>query len=158
MIEPTITCPNCATESKLTESLAAPIIQATRREYEAKIAQKEEDATFAPKLAKEDGKIDWNLDTRAILNRIRGLTPWPGTYSDLEGHTLKIISAEAISDKAFSRFSPGEVVVADEKKGLVIKTGNGAISISELQLEGKKRMRAELFLRGYKIDVGTKLV
>ena len=119
--------------------------------------QNEKDVTFAPKLTKKDGEIDWNLDTVAVLNRIRGLKPWPGTYSLLDDRALKIISAEAKSDADSSSFSPGEVMSADEKAGLVVKTGDGALSIKELQLEGKKKMSAELFLRGHKIDVGTKL-
>lgn len=128
--------------------------------------QNEKDVTFAPKLTKKDGRIDWSLDTASILNRVRGLKPWPGTYSSLEGRVLKIISAEGgtapkehypRSKGDFSRFSPGQVVVADEEAGLLVKTGDGAIAIKELQLEGKKQMSAELFLRGRKIDVGTKL-
>ena len=147
-------------DSKLADMGAELLIEAIESIRKGKarfVTQKEEDATFAPKLTKEDGKIDWNLSTKAIINRIRGLKPWPGTYSFLQGRMLKIISAEAERDMDFSQFSPGEVVAADEKKGLVIKTGDSAISICELQFEGKKRMRAELFLRGYKIEIGTKL-
>lgn len=119
--------------------------------------QNEKEVTFAPKLTKKDGKIDWNLNTSEILNKIRGLKGWPGTYTSFEGRALKIISAEAKSEKDFSRFSPGEVVVAGEKAGLIVKTGDGVLSISELQLEGKRQMSAELFLRGHKIGVGIKL-
>lgn len=121
------------------------------------IEQNEKYVTFAPKLTKKDGEIDWNLDTINILNRIKGLKPWPDTYSFLKGHILKIISAEAKSGNDFSRFLPGQVVAADGREGLIVKTGDGALSISELQLEGKKQMSAELFLRGHKIEIGVKL-
>lgn len=119
--------------------------------------QNDKYATFAPKLTKKDGRIDWNQDTLSILNKVKGLKPWPGTYSFLEGHLLKIISAEPKFDKAFSRFSPGEVVIADEERGLFVKTKDGAIAILELQLEGKKRMSCKDFLRGRKITIGTRL-
>jgi methionyl-tRNA formyltransferase len=120
-------------------------------------AQNENEVVLAPKLTRDDGKMDWSLDTKSILNRIKGLKPWPGTYSFLENHVIKIISAEAKSGEDFSRFSPGHVVAADEKSGLIVKTGDGALSISEVQLEGKKPMSAEVFLRGHKIEVGTNL-
>lgn len=128
-------------------------------------AQDEKDAIFAPKLTKEDGKIDWNQSTASILNRIRGLKPWPDTYSFLEGYMLKIIRAEEGTaprghcplNKGFSGFSPGQIIVADEEAGLIVKTGDSALSILELQLEGKKPMSTELFLRGRKIDAGVKL-
>ena len=121
------------------------------------IKQNEKDVIFAPKLTKKDGKINWNLETAAILNRIRGLKPWPGTYSFLEDRVLKIISAEAKSGKGLSRFLPGQIVTASEDSGLVVKTGDGALSILELQLEGKKPMPAKVFLRGYKIAEGLEL-
>ena len=120
-------------------------------------AQEEKAATFAPKLTKQDGKIDWSLDAEAIINRIRGLKPWPGAYTVFEGHALKIIAAEQIDSEDFSCFSPGEAIPADEKTGLIIATGNGAILVLQLQLEGKKAMSAELFLRGHKIKAGTRL-
>jgi len=119
--------------------------------------QNEEDATFAPKLTKKDGEVDWKLDTVSILNKIRGLKPWPGTYSFLKGRMLKIISAEAKSDKDLLRFLPGEVVTANENTGFIVKTGDGALSVLELQLEGKKEMSVELFLRGHKVEVRIKL-
>jgi methionyl-tRNA formyltransferase len=147
-------------DSRLADIGAALLIEAIEsiRKGDAHFTpQNEREATFAPKLTKEDGRIDWNLDGASILNRIKGLKPWPGTYSFLDGRALKIISAEAKCDKGFSRFSPGEVIAADEEAGLVVRTGDGAISILELQLEGKKSMRAELFLRGYKIKPGAKL-
>lgn len=121
------------------------------------LKQNEKDASFAPKLTKKDGKIDWHSYTISILNKIKGLKGWPGTYSFLEGRTFKIISAEVKRDEDFSRFSPGEVICANDKSGLIIRTGNGALSILELQFEGKKQMSAELFLRGHKINVGSKL-
>ena len=121
------------------------------------LKQDDRDATFAPKLTKKDGLINWNLNTVNILNRIRGLKPWPGTYTFLEGYTLKIISAEEAKGTDFKNFLPAEVVVASEDNGLVVKTQDGAISVLELQIEGRRELSAELFLRGHKIEAGTKL-
>lgn len=119
--------------------------------------QNEKDATFAPKLTKEDGRIDWNSNTLDILNKIRGLKGWPGTYTHLDGRVLKIISAGEKAGMDFSRFKPGEVVAADEGSSLVIKTKDGVLSVSELQFEGGRRMPSKDFLRGHRIKIGTKL-
>ena len=104
------------------------------------LKQNNEDATFAPKLSKKDGLIDWCLNTASVLNRIRGLKPWPGAYTFLEERVLKIISAEDARAVNFKNFSPGKVVAANEKDGLVVKTQDGGISILKLQIEGKKEL------------------
>jgi len=121
------------------------------------IKQDESKATLAPKLKKEDGLICWDTSTVDILNKIRALKPWPGTYSSLDGRTLKITEAKAMEGIDFGGSSPGDVILADEKKGFIVRTKDGAISIVTIQVEGKKEMAAELFLRGHKIKVGTRL-
>jgi len=120
------------------------------------IKQDKGQVTYAPKLKKEDGHIDWKMATEDISNRIRGFKPWPGTYCYYGGRVLKIIEATAQSGEGFSRFSPGQVAIADGESGLIVKTGDGAISVKELQIEGKRRMNTELFLRGRKLKRGTK--
>lgn len=119
--------------------------------------QDEKEATFASKLKKEDGIIRWDLPVKAILNQIRALKPWPGTYSSLNGRILKITEAKAAEGIGLSGFSPGDVIMADEKKGLIVKANDGAVSLLKMQIEGKKEMAAELFLRGHKIKIGTRL-
>lgn len=119
--------------------------------------QNESDATYAPKLTKHDGHIDWKMGTLAMLDRIRGLKPWPGTYTFLDSHVLKIIEAEAVLGEGLSGFKPGEIAAVDDEKGLIVKTGDGAVSITQLQLEGKKRMSARVFLRGHRLETGKKL-
>lgn len=121
------------------------------------IKQDESKATPAPKLKKHDGLISWEEPTVRILNRIRALKPWPGTYSTLDGRALKITEAKAAEGVDFSKFSPGDVILADEKKGFIVRTKDGAISIIKMQIEGKKEMPAGLFLRGYKVKTGTRL-
>lgn len=132
----------------------AGLLEEGRAEFKK---QNENEATMAPKLKKEEGLINWDSPTLSILNKIRALKPWPGTYSFLSGQMLKIISAEAAKNGDFSRFSPGEIITAGQKTGFIVGTKDGAISILEVQMEGKKKMSAELFLRGRSVKVGTRL-
>ncbi len=104
--------------------------------------QDEDTASYAPMLHKELGNIEWNKPSREILDKIRGLFPWPGAYSYKEGQLLKIIKAV----KAEGSGAPGEVIVSRGK--LVVATGDGAIEILELQLAGKKKMAASALLAG----------
>lgn len=103
-------------------------------------------ATYAPIIKKEDGRIDWSLSAAAILNRIRGFYPWPGTFMTLDGKQLKIYSANVIDRNVDAKC--GEIIEAGEK--FVITCGCGALELLEVQLEGKRRMNAKDFLRGYK--------
>lgn len=127
--------------------------------------QNEELMTYASMLDKHMGKINWNREAAEIERLIRGLDPWPGTYSFYEKKMLKLWDADVIEDtEEFSKESSvdteraeaGSVVLAS-KKGLVIKTGKGFLKINDLQPEGKKRMKAEEFLRGSRISEGTVL-
>ncbi|MGO9689269.1 MAG: methionyl-tRNA formyltransferase [Syntrophobacteraceae bacterium] len=109
-------------------------------------------ATLAPLLRKEDGGIDWTLPAVEIHNRVRGLSPWPGAYTYLDGKMIKIIESEAITGKA----APG-VLFEAEKGALAIGAGSGLLRIVALQPEGKKPMTAPDFLRGHHGLAGKKL-
>ncbi|OGQ81670.1 MAG: methionyl-tRNA formyltransferase [Deltaproteobacteria bacterium RIFCSPLOWO2_12_FULL_60_19] len=117
-------------------------------------AQNEQEATYAPMLKKEDGSIDWRLPAVAIERRVRGLSPWPSAYTQLDGKLLKIHRATVITSEPGR--TPGEVVRAD-KFALWIATGEAALSLDEVQLENKKRLPAADFLRGAKIEKGARL-
>ena len=117
-------------------------------------AQNEQEATYAPLLKKEDGLIDWRLPAAAIERRVRGLSPWPSAYTQLDGKLLKIHRATVITSE--SRATPGEVVRAD-KEALWIATGEAILSLDVVQLENKKRLPAADFLRGAKIEKGARL-
>jgi len=109
--------------------------------------QDDSQATYAPILKKEDGKIDWTLSAREILNRIRGFEPWPGGYGFLRGQRLQIWSA-AIGDQ---RVPPGALRVVNRK----LYAGCGreeSIELREVQLEGKKRMPAAAFMNGFSLS------
>ena len=100
-------------------------------------------ATYAPKLKREDGLVDWNQPVEVIERKIRAFNPWPGAFTLLDGRKLKIFTA-AIVDLTGK---PGEILRQD--KELVFAAGKGALSLTEVQLEGKRRMTATDFLRGH---------
>lgn len=137
---------------KLSEVGAALLVKAIELFLEGRIKpapQDDRNATCAPLLKKEDGKIDWNLGAERIKNLVRGLSPWPGAYTFLRGKLLKIHSAEAQGDSGDSvDLKPGTVFEA-EKGRIRVKCGSGVLEIKELQLEGKRRLSAREFLRGY---------
>ena len=105
--------------------------------------QDDSQATYAPILKKEDGRIDWRLSPAEILNRIRGFMPWPGCYSLLRGQTFHIWKGA----RADRELQPGVMGVMDRR--LYAGCGGGAIELLEVQLEGKKRMPAAAFLNGF---------
>ena len=108
-------------------------------------------ATYAPKLKKEDGLIDWNKDVLKVQTHIRGVSPWPGAYTYLNGKLIKICKVSvygmAISGK------PGEIL-GIEKDGILVGTRSGAIVLEELQPESSRRMDVNAFLAGHKVKVG----
>jgi len=109
-------------------------------------------ATFAPRLTKEMGKINWCNNVSTICNLIRGLSPSPGAYSFLDGKMLKIYAAEPKPEKTDKK--PGTIVEQSNKTISVVAI-DGCIILREIQLAGKKKMPAEEFLRGYKINPET---
>jgi len=103
----------------------------------------------APKISKETGKIDWSKSSVDIINLIRGLSPIPSAWTILNDKVLKIFKASIVN--AITVENPEEKpFLSDNKTYLYFKTGNGYLSLEEVQLEGKKRMLIEEFLRGYK--------
>ena len=117
--------------------------------------QNEAESTHVPMLKKSDGQIEWSKSAAVIKNLVRGCAPWPGTFTFLDGKNLKIWRV-AIADAADDKGSvAGEITVADSR--MFVKCGDGSLEIKELQLEGKKRMDAGSFLRGYAVKDGTRL-
>lgn len=116
--------------------------------------EKQDDALscYAPMLKKELGAIDWQRSPVEISSLVRGITPWPGAYTRLDGRTLKLFSARPGSGDGI----PGTVLSAG-KNGLEIACSGGSVIFTDLQLEGKKRMTAADFLAGYRVAVGTVL-
>lgn len=117
--------------------------------------QDESQATYLPMLKKEMGRIDWTRPAADIANQVRGLNPWPGAYADLGGAPLKIHLARAVD--ITSDAEPGAVIAAGPKAGLIVKCGEGAMEVLELQAAGGKRMTARAYLAGKPMAVGTRL-
>ena len=117
------------------------------------VPEKQDDAqaTYAPILKKEDGRIDWNSSAAEIVNRVRGLVPWPGRYGFLRGQRLHVWKARP----AESPSHPGQLHVIGKK--LYAGCNGGSIELLEVQLEGKKRMTAAAFLNGFALDQGEVL-
>lgn len=108
-----------------------------------RISQENARATYAAKLKREHGQIDWSQSAEAIERKIRAYNPWPGAFMKVYRQNLKIFSASVVD----SNGQPGEILRSD--KELVVATGKGALSLAEVQLEGKRRMSAGEFLRGH---------
>jgi methionyl-tRNA formyltransferase len=105
------------------------------------------DVKHAPKIFKETCQIDWTRNAASIYNLIRGLSPYPAAWTILQGKTLKVYTAEKIIE---SHTKPSGVVETDGKTYLRYSCADGYISVRDIQLEGKKRMKVDEFLRGYK--------
>jgi methionyl-tRNA formyltransferase len=110
-----------------------------------RIPQDKEFATSAPKLNRESGRINWNEPAEVIERKVRAYNPWPGAFSDFQNRKLKIFSASIVDLRGKS----GEILRKD--KELVIGAADRGLSLTEVQLEGKRRMRAAEFLRGQPI-------
>tara|TARA_Y100001936_G_scaffold41550_2_gene40119 strand:- start:1068 stop:2003 length:936 start_codon:yes stop_codon:yes gene_type:complete len=119
------------------------------------VPQNSELATYAPKLKKEESLIDWQLDAKDIFNKIRGLTPWPGTHAFFKGKRLGILKGEVILGEPTDR--PGYVERVTDS-GIEVGTKKNRLKITELKPEGKKAMSVKSFLSGYKINKGDSLV
>jgi len=114
--------------------------------------------SFAPKLKKEDGLIDWGSPVQNIYNLIRGCLSWPGAFTHYKGKLLKIYRAEVcrLAGLPVCRL-PGEIIKVD-KDAIIVATGEGNLIIEELQIEGKRRMKVEEFIAGHKVSAGERMV
>lgn len=122
-----------------------------------RIPQCEEESTYAPKLEKTMGNIDWTMDADRIERLVRGLNSWPGTFTKIHGKTVKIWDCDVVRQETLTEnqaaATPGTVIVSEKDK-LIVKAGNGALSLRMLQPEGKKNMTVDAYLRGYPIAQG----
>jgi methionyl-tRNA formyltransferase len=110
------------------------------------------EATYAPPLKKEDGRIDWSLSARAIFNLIRGTFPWPGAYSNLNGEKLHIIKAKA---ENHSLKGPAGRIEQITGSDIRVSTGTGTLVVAEVKPEGKKIMTAGAFAHGRHLREGA---
>ncbi len=119
------------------------------------VKQDNAQATYAPKLKKEDGLIDWNESATKIHNKVRGLLPWPGAYTHYEGKVLKVLQTEALNSATAAKgITTGEVVDIIKNIGIIVRTSWGDLVIKYLQLEAKKILDVDSFIRGHRIERG----
>ena len=115
------------------------------------LAQPAEGVTYAKKLAREEGLIDWRLPAVELERRIRALTPWPGAFFEFGGSRFKVLAAEAAPS---SSGKPAGTMLDD---ALLVACGEGALRLKRLQREGRAALDAAAFLRGFAIPGGTRL-
>jgi methionyl-tRNA formyltransferase len=108
-------------------------------------------ATYAPMLTKSDGRVDWTHDAPSVSARIRGVDPWPGAQTTLEGEPLKLFAPAVVAGDG----APGQILSLEG--GLVVACGRGAVRVGEVQAPGKRRMPADAFARGRKLMPGAVL-
>ena len=112
--------------------------------------QPSEGASYAPKLTRADGALDWCRTAVALDRQVRALNPWPGTWTMLNGEVLKVLEAEPARGNA--ALQPGTVT-----QNLVVTCGEGGLALQRVQRPGRAPMAADAFLRGMPIAAGTKL-
>jgi len=137
--------------------IGADLLIETLRVYPGSLQptpQNEAESSYQPMLHKEMGRIDWNNSAEKIALQVRGLNPWPCAYTENENGRIKIYLAKPC--EAESAAEPGAVTVSDPKQGLKIACGEGWLEIIEMQAPNAKRMGAKDYLRGKKIETGTK--
>jgi methionyl-tRNA formyltransferase len=137
--------------------LGADLLFETLMEWTARrirpCPQEEALATYAPPIAREELRLDWSQSAQRIVNKVRAFDPWPGAYASCDGRRLKMYKASLLPLR--SEGKPGEVLGHSEK-GLVVLAGDGqAVCVGELQMEGQRRLLAEVFLRGRPIAAGS---
>jgi methionyl-tRNA formyltransferase len=140
---------------RLAQLGATLLIKTIERVVAGTAKRKPQDAsgvTFAPRLKKEIGKINWQDNVFDIVNLIRGLSPTPAAYTLLEGQVLKIFTAEAKQNKVSE--APGTIGTASAA-GLSVAASDGYVILKDVQLAGKKRMLAQDFLRGHRLNPET---
>ncbi len=146
---------------KATELGAKLLVKVADLLEEGKITatpQDEEQASYIRQQEKEDGRISFEDAAVKIERQIRACDPWPSAFTSLDGKTFKIWLADVIGDEdprteGGNGLESGSVIYVD-KKTLIVKCGEGYLSLKEVQLEGKRRMTIEEFLRGKKIEKG----
>lgn len=144
-------------EARLSPLGADLLLQTVDRLAQGSIAPRRQDqsrVSRAPKLQKEDGRLDWHQPTEALRNHIRGANPMPGAFTEWEGGLLKVHRSRPAD---YRGKVPGTALLADPRQGLVVATGDGALLLTEVQPAGKPPMEGSAFVRGYPVQVGTRL-
>ncbi|RIX49928.1 methionyl-tRNA formyltransferase [Paenibacillus nanensis] len=120
------------------------------------VPQREEEATYAPNLTREDERIDWGKSARALFNQVRGLSPMAGAFTSLGGEVFKVWKCEVPSSNGAGTAgaAPGTILTADAS-GIVVQTGEGKLVLTEVQPAGKRVMAVSDWVKGARIEPGT---
>ena len=142
--------------AKLLKETLPEILKGTNQ----RIPQDENLVTYAPTLSREDERLDWNMSARQVYNKVRGTNPWPGSYTTYQGKTVKIWAGQVHQcENAMKHHAHQDngTIVKIFKDAIGVKVNDGVYLITELQLEGKKRMSVKDYLNGHCIfEVDTK--
>ncbi len=129
--------------------IGARLVLRALAEDPSPVPQPEEGVTYAPKLTKEDGRLDWSQDAAALERRVRALNPWPGTFFTLAGEQIRVLAARVEPGGG----TPG--MVLDD--AALVACGTGALRLARLQRPGRAAMDADAFLRGFALPRGAVL-
>ncbi len=142
--------------AKLLKETLPDILKGTNQ----RIPQDENLVTYAPTLSREDERLDWNMSARQVYNKVRGTNPWPGSYTTYQGKTVKIWAGQVHQCENAMKHHAHQgngTIVKIFKDAIGVKVNDGVYLITELQLEGKKRMFVKDYLNGHCIfEVDTK--
>lgn len=117
--------------------------------------QDENLASHCKMLNQDMGNLDFDMDSKSIVGKIKGLAMWPNAHITIDGVYFKLYNAKALDIEGFESAKNGEVVVANNKKGLIIKCNNGFVEITELLPINSKKMSAKSYLNGKNIKIGS---
>ena len=121
----------------------------------ALVKQRDEDAVLTRKIAKESAKIDFSLPAEKIVNLVRGMNPEPTAFAEIDGARLNVFCAErAVCPEGSEGAAAGEILSDTPKQGFLVKCGDGAVKLAEVQAAGGRRMKGSDFLNGRKVKKG----
>jgi methionyl-tRNA formyltransferase len=120
-----------------------------------RIKQDLEKVSYARKLKKEDGEIDWTVCSRCVFDHIRGMTPWPGAYAWYRGRVL-VVTGASRGRRAGRCGDPGEILGIEDERGIEVASGEGSVWLTEVKPEGRRAMGAAEFARGYRPEIGSR--
>jgi methionyl-tRNA formyltransferase len=155
-IAPDETAPQLAL--RMSREGAALVVESLRKLESGEISVRAQDssqATYAPRLKKEDGRIDWTLTARQIYNRIRGFAPWPGAYTSFRGKTVHVWGRPADNLQRAAQSVPGQLIA--ESGAVRVACGeNTFLELEEARMEGRKRVNAREFAMGARLAAGDR--
>jgi len=143
-------------QDRLAELAGVFLVETLEALKEGKVEEEEQDhalATLAPKIERHMGLIRWEEPAGKISALIRAFDPWPGAFTTVKGIEVKVFSASVLREEGVGTV-PGRVIGVNER-GICLETGRGVVEIGMLQLQGKKRLPAEEFIKGFPVPKGT---